>query len=307
METIIGQGPAQGPASADGDLIKDSNSQGFVADVIEASDEVPVIVDFWAPWCAPCKQLGPILEKVVKEANGKVRLVKVDIDQSPDIAQQLRIQSIPAVFAFHHRQPVDGFAGALPESQVREFVGRLTGDSGPSPIEQALDQALAAFAAGDLGGAAALYGEILRQSPGDPAALGGLSRCYVQSGDLERAAQTLAMVPPEHANHVDVLSARASLSLAEDSQGKVGDLDALQAKVVADPNDHQARYDLALALIGANRRAQGVEALIEIVRRDRTWNEEAARKELLRLFEAFGAKDENTLAGRRQLSALLFS
>ena len=302
METIIGQGP-----TATGDLIKDSDSNNFVTDVIEASDTTPVIVDFWAPWCEPCKQLGPILEKVVKEANGAVKLVKVDIDKSPDIALQLRIQSIPAVFAFHHRQPVDGFAGALPESQIRQFVERLGGKPEPSPVEQALEQAKVAFEDGDIGGAAALYGEIIKQAPGEPSALGGLARCYVQSGDLEHARQTLAMVGPEHSQHADVISAQASLSLAEDTQGKVGNLDALQEKVNQDPTNHQARYDLALALVGADRPAEAIDALLEIVRRDRTWNDEAARKELLRLFEVFGANDENTLSGRRQLSSLLFS
>ena len=300
METIIGGGPA--PEG----LIKDSDTQHFVADVIEASKEAPVIVDFWAPWCGPCKQLGPALEKAVTAARGRVRLVKINIDESPEIAQQMRIQSIPAVFAFDQGQPVDGFVGALPDGQVNAFVDKLGGAAGPSPVEDALAQAEEMREGGDLAGAAALYGEILKQTSGDPVALAGLARCYLQSGDLTRARQTLAMVPPEHHNHVDVVSAKASVDLAEQI-GEAGDVSSLRAAVEQAPNDHQARYDLALALVSAGEREAGVTELIEIVRRDREWNDQSARKQLLQLFDAYGPTDEVTVSGRRQLSAILFS
>ena len=300
MEQIIGGEPA--PAG----LIKDSDTQHFVADVIEASKEVPVIVDFWAPWCGPCKQLGPALEKAVTAARGRVRLVKIDIDESPEIAQQMRIQSIPAVFAFDQGQPVDGFVGALPDGQVKAFVDKLGSAAGPSPVEDALAQAAEIREGGDLAGAAALYGEILKQSSGDPVALAGLARCYLTSGDLARARQTLAMVPPEQENHAEVLSAKASVDLAE-RVGEAGDVGSLRAAVERDPNDHQARYDLALALVSTGEREAGVTELIEIVRRDREWNDQAARKQLLQLFDAYGPTDEVTVSGRRQLSAILFS
>ena len=300
METIIGGGPA--PEG----LIKDSDTQHFVADVIEASKEAPVIVDFWAPWCGPCKQLGPALEKAVTAARGRVRLVKINIDESPEIAQQMRIQSIPAVFAFDQGQPVDGFVGALPDGQVKAFVDKLGGAAGPSPVEDALAQAAEMREGGDLAGAAALYGEILKQSSGDPVALAGLARCYLESGDLTRARQTLAMVPPEHDNHADVVSATASVDLAEQI-GEAGDVSSLRAAVEQAPNDHQARYDLALALVSAGEREAGVTELIEIVRRDREWNDQSARKQLLTLFDAYGPTDELTVSGRRQLSAILFS
>ncbi len=300
MEPIIGGGPAPE------DVIKESDTQHFMADVIEASKEAPVIVDFWAPWCGPCKQLGPALEKAVTAAAGRVRLVKINIDENPEIAQQMRIQSIPAVFAFDQGQPVDGFVGALPDSQVQAFVEKLGGAAGPSPIDEALAQAAAMMKGGDLGGAASLYGEILKQSSGDPTALAGLARCYLENGDLDRAGQTLAMVPPEHDNHPDVVSARASLELATEA-GDVGDVGSLRAAVAQAPNDHQARYDLALALVSAGERDAGVAELIEIVRRDREWNEQSARKQLLKLFDAYGATDEVTVSGRRQLSAILFS
>jgi putative thioredoxin len=300
MEPIIGPGPA--PEG----LIKDSDTQHFMDDVIDASKEAPVIVDFWAPWCGPCKQLGPALEKAVTAAAGRVRLVKINIDENPEIAQQMRIQSIPAVFAFDQGQPVDGFVGALPDSQVAAFVEKLGGAAGPSPVEEALAQAAQMMKAGDLGGAAALYGEILKQSSGEPSALAGLARCYLENGDLERAGQTLAMVPPEHDNHADVVSARASLDLAT-QVGEAGDVGSLRAAVAQAPNDHQARYDLALALVSTGERDAGVAELIEIVRRDREWNEQSARKQLLKLFDAYGANDEVTISGRRQLSAILFS
>ena len=300
METIIGGETA--PAG----LIKESDTQHFMADVVEASKDAPVIVDFWAPWCGPCKQLGPALEKAVTAAAGRVRLVKINIDENPEIAQQMRIQSIPAVFAFDQGQPVDGFVGALPDSQVNAFVDRLGAAAGPSPVEEALAQAAEMMKGGDLGGAAALYGEILKQSSGEPSALAGLARCYLANGDLERTGQTLAMVPPEHDNHAEVVSARASLELAAQA-GEAGDVGNLRAALAQAPNDHQARYDLALALISAGEREAGVAELIEIVRRDREWNEQSARKQLLKLFDAYGASDEITISGRRQLSALLFS
>ncbi len=300
MEPIIGPGPA-----LEG-LIKDSDTQNFMVDVIDASKEAPVIVDFWAPWCGPCKQLGPALEKAVTEAAGRVRLVKINIDENPEIAQQMRIQSIPAVFAFDQGQPVDGFVGALPDSQVAAFVKKLGGAAGPSAVEEALAQAAQMMKSGDLGGAAALYGEILKQSSGEPSALAGLARCYLENGDLERAGQTLAMVPPEHDSHADVVSARASLDLAT-QVGEAGDVGSLRAAVAQAPNDHQARYDLALALVSTGERDAGVAELIEIVRRDREWNEQSARKQLLKLFDAYGANDEVTISGRRQLSAILFS
>ena len=300
MEQIIGGEPA--PAG----LIKDSDTQHFVADVIEASKEAPVIVDFWAPWCGPCKQLGPALEKAVTAARGRVRLVKINIDESPEIAQQMRVQSIPAVFAFDQGQPVDGFVGALPDSQVKAFVDKLGGAAGPSAVDDALAQAADMREGGDLAGAAALYGEILKQSSGDPVALAGLARCYLKSGDLTRARQTLAMVPPEHDAHADVVSAKASVDLAEQI-GEAGDVSSLRAAVAQAPNDHQARYDLALALVSAGEREAGVSELIEIVRRNREWNDQAARKQLLQLFDAYGPADEVTVSGRRQLSAILFS
>ncbi len=300
MEPIIGQ------SVAPPDAIKDSNTESFVEDVIEASREVPVIVDFWAPWCGPCKQLTPLLENVVRQAGGKVKLVKVNIDENQAIAQQLRIQSIPAVFAFKDGQPVDGFAGVQPESQVRAFVQRLTGDSGPSELEQAMELAVQAMDAGDLDRAVSIYGQILRVEPQNPAALGGLAHCYVMNGDLEQAGQTLEIVAPENQDHGAVSAARAALKLAEQA-GDAGDIDNLGRTVESTPDDHQTRFELAQALMAAGRREDAVDHLLEIVKRDRRWNEEAARKQLLTLFEAFGAADELTVISRRRLSALLFS
>ena len=301
MEPIIGATPP--PRE---DLVKESDTAGFADDVLRASQEVPVIVDFWAPWCGPCRQLGPLLEKTVKAAAGAVRLVKINIDENPHLAQQLRIQSIPAVYAFKGGQPVDGFVGALPESQIRAFVERLTGATGPTPVEAAIDRAGAALAAGDLTAAAQLYGQALKGDPGNPTALGGLVRAYVQGGELERARQALATVAPEHKDHADIAGARAALALAEQARD-AGDLPRLRAAVARDPGDHQGRYDLALALAQAGERESAVDELLEIIRRDRTWNDEAARKQLLQLFEAFGPTDEVTVAGRRRLSAILFA
>ncbi len=301
MEQIIGGTPA--PA---GDLIKDSDTNGFAADVVEASHETPVIVDFWAPWCGPCKQLGPILEKIVTSAKGAAKLVKVNIDESPEIAQQLSIQSIPAVYAFKEGQPVDAFVGALPESQVKAFVDRLTGAVGPSPVDVALDAAKAAADADDHGAAANIYAQIIKQDAGNPTAIGGLARAYAATGDLERARETLALTPDEHVNHAEISSAKSAFSLAEQS-GEAGEVGELQAKVAANPDDHQARFNLALALIAVAEHESAVDALLEIVRRSPQWDDEAARKQLLKVFEALGPTHELTVAGRRKLSSLLFS
>ncbi len=288
--------------------VKDSSLETFAADVLEASKEVPVIVDFWAPWCGPCKQLGPIIERVVNEAQGKVKLVKVNIDENQEIARQLRIQSIPTVYAFKNGQPVDGFMGAIPESQIRAFVQHLTGgEAGHDHAEEVLAAADQAFAAGDLAVAAQAYGHVLQDEPGHPKAVAGLARCYLKSGDVDRARQTLQLVRPDGATDEAIRAVEAELKLQEQAAAVGGDDAPLRAKLDADPNDHQARYDLALALDGRGDRDGALDQLLEIVKRDRKWNEEAARKHLVTLFEAMGPTDPRTIAARRRLSGILFS
>ncbi len=301
MEPIIGAPPAAAG------VVKESNEKGFQADVVDASHETPVIVDFWAPWCGPCKQLGPALEKAVAAAGGKVRLVKINIDENPQIAQAFRIQSIPAVYAFSQGKPVDGFTGALPESQIKSFVGRLAGESGPSPVDQALERAKEALEQKDYGAASALFGQVLQHEPGNPDAVAGLARCFVAAREPERAREVLDQVGEEHADHAEIAGARAALALAEQASGAAADSAGLEARLAENENDHQARFDLAMALYGADQREAAVEHLLEILRRDRAWNEEAARKQLLTLFEAFGPTDPLTVATRRKLSSLLFA
>jgi len=302
----VGGAKPAAPA-AQGAYVKDASIETFAADVLEASRETPVIVDFWAPWCGPCKQLGPALEKVVNEAKGAVKLVKVNIDENQEIARQLRIQSIPTVYAFKNGQPVDGFMGAIPESQIRAFVAQLGGAApGHDHAEEMLAAAEETFASGDVGGAAQLFGHVLQDEPGHPRAVAGLARCYLKTGDVERARKTLALVRPDAAGDEAIRTVDAELKLREQA-ASVGDAGPLLAKLELNSNDHQARYDLALALDAKGDRDGAIRELLEIVRRDRKWNEESARKHLVTLFEAMGPTDPRTIDARRRLSSILFS
>ena len=291
---------------AAGDVVKDTSTAAFAKDVLETSRNVPVLVDFWAPWCGPCKQLTPILEKVVRSYKGKVRLVKINIDENQAIAAQLRIQSIPTVYAFRDGRPLDGFMGAQPESAVKAFVDRLLGDDAVEEVAAVLESADQALEAGDVQGAAKIYAAVLQEEPQNAAALAGLARCYMKTGDLARAEQTIGLVPPDKQNLAVVASVRAALDLARSAE-KAGDVAQLEAQVRARPTDHQARLDLATALAAKGKKAEALDQLLEVVRRDRKWNEEAARKQLVQLFDAWGPKDPLTLEGRRRLSSILFS
>jgi putative thioredoxin len=303
LSGLMGSG---GTPKTDGALIKDSDTQHFIDDVIQASRDQPVIVDFWAPWCGPCKQLTPLLERVVNGAGGKVRLVKINIDENPELAQQLRIQSVPTVYGFRGGQPVDGFAGALPESQIKAFVERLTGPLGPAPAEVALDQAKDAAAAGQTERAARIFEQVLEHEPGNPEALAGLARTQIARNRLPAARATLERVGKEHANHVEVDGARAALSLAEES-GTLADPGELNARLAAHPNDLEARLDLATALFLRGQVEDAIEQLLTGVRQDREWRDQAARKQLVKFFDALGPQHPATVSGRRKLSTVLFS
>jgi putative thioredoxin len=276
-----------------------------VRDVIDASREVPVLVDFWAPWCGPCRQLTPILEKAVRAAKGAVKLVKLNIDEHPQIPGQMGVQSIPAVFAFQNGQPIDGFMGALPESRVKAFIARLIGDGEPDAAAD-LEAAEAALSAGDANTAAQLFAEVLQKDAENAQAAAGLAKCYIKTGDLTRAEQTLALVPPTKVDSAPVASARASLELARKAAA-AGDVETLRRRCAANPKDAQSRFDLALALNARGDRQGALEELLTLVRTDRGFNDDAARKQLLQLFDAWGPADPATLSGRQRLSSLLFA
>jgi putative thioredoxin len=291
--------------ASDADLIKNTTTKDFMRDVVEASREVPVLVDFWAPWCGPCRQLTPVLEKAVRDAKGAIRLVKLNIDEHPQIPGQMGVQSIPAVFAFQDGRPVDGFMGALPESRIKAFIARLTGDDA-GDVAVDLEAAEAALAAGDVNSAAQMFGEVLQQDRENAQSLAGLAKCYIKTGDLARAEQTLQLVPPAKAESAPVASARAALELARKAPG-AGEADALRAKLAADPGDAQTRFDLALALNAKGDRTGAADELLTLVAKNRSWNDDAARKQLVQLFDAWGPSDPATIAGRQRLSSLLFA
>jgi len=321
MQTIIGGGQPAAGGAAGAAVIKDTDTKSFAKDVIEESKRQPVIVDFWAPWCGPCKQLGPLLEKLVKAARGAVKLVKLNVDQNQQLAAQFRIQSIPAVYAFSQGRPVDAFVGALPESQLKQFIDNLVkgakagGRGGEAdPLDQVLAMAKDAMNKGDHGTAASLYARILDQDPENLPARLGLARAAIALGEIDQAKQMLDELPPEAKKGADYDAAMAAIDLAgraaaaaEKAGAKAGDLGVFEDQIARNPNDHEARYNLALALYAGGHADGAIQHLLEIVKRNRTWNEEAARKELIKIFEALGPANESTMKGRRGLSAILFS
>jgi putative thioredoxin len=286
-------------------LIKESDTANFMADVIEASTQVPVIVDFWAPWCGPCKQLTPALEKLVREAAGAVRLVKINVDENQELSGQMRIQSIPAVYAFKGGQPVDGFTGALPESQLKTFIGKLTGGV-QSPADAALEQAKGALDSGNAEAAAVLFGQVQAQDPANEPALAGLIRSALATGEADKAREIIDSLPSELTQKGEIAAAISAVELSEQSRDS-GDIEELRGKIEANGKDHQARFDLASALYGQGQNEAAIDELLELFRRDAKWDDEAARKQLVKIFEALGPADPLTVSGRRQLSSMMFS
>ncbi|MCS0495212.1 thioredoxin [Ancylobacter mangrovi] len=301
--------PAQdGAAAAGDDVVIDVTTRSFMTDVVEESRRRPVLVDFWAPWCGPCKQLTPIIEKVVREAKGKVRLAKMNTDEHPSVAQQLGIQSLPTVYAFVNGQPVDGFMGAQPETQVKALVDRLVAAGGgeAGDIADVVASGEAALAEGDLMGAVEIFTAVLAEEPANLKAIAGLARAQLAAGSLAQAKATLALAPESAANDATISAVRAAIEL-EEAAAELGDVRELAARVEANPLDHQARFDLALALNARGKREEAVDELLAIVRKDRNWNDDGARKQLVQFFEAWGPTDEHTVAGRRRLSSILFA
>jgi putative thioredoxin len=304
--SILEQGDGPAPQAAS-DLIKETTTQTFMKDVIEESKRQPVLIDFWAPWCGPCRQLTPILEKSVRAANGKVKLVKMNIDEHPAIPGQMGIQSIPAVIAFVNGQPADGFMGAVPESQVNSFINKLTaGMPGAPNIAEVLKEAETVLAEGDAATAAQIYAEVLAADATNIAALAGLAKCYIATGAIEQARKTLAMVPESRRGDAAVRAVQASVDLAEQAKA-LGPLTELEQKVAANPLDHQARFELGTALNASGKRNEATHHLLEIVKRDRKWNDDGARKQLVQFFDAWGPADEATVDGRKKLSTILFA
>jgi putative thioredoxin len=311
MDHILGQGPAQGGV-AQSEMIVDGDQATFMKDVVEASRTMPVLVDFWATWCGPCKTLTPTLEKVVRAAGGRVKLVKIDIDKNQQLVAQLSrlglpLQSVPTVAAFWQGQIADLFQGAVPESEVKRFVETLLKAAGGAmPTADLIAEAKQAMDEGKFPEAAGIFGEVIEQEAENPEAWGGMVRALLAMGEMEQAHEALAQVPAKIAEHAEVSGARSALLLAEEGQAAREQLGAFEAALAADPADHQARYDLATALNAMDKREEAADALLEIIRRARGWNEDAARLQLLKFFEAWGFDDEATMAARRKLSALLF-
>ncbi|MDQ0511337.1 thioredoxin [Ancylobacter amanitiformis] len=300
--------PAEnGAASPAGDdVVIDVTTRSFMKDVVEESRQRPVLVDFWAPWCGPCKQLTPIIEKVVRGAKGKIRLAKMNTDEHPAVAQQLGIQSLPTVYAFVNGQPIDGFMGAQPETQVQALVDRLVAAASGGDIAEVVASGEAALAEGDLAGAAEIFAAVLAEEPANVKAIAGLARTQLSGGHVEEAKATLALAPETAASDAGIAAVRAAIELEEAAAG-LGDVRELEARVAANALDHQARFDLALALNARGLREEAADHLLAIVRKDRTWNEDGARKQLVQLFEAWGPTDEHTITGRRRLSSILFA